>query len=192
MLILASASPRRRQLLTEHGYDFIVEPAEVTEVVPAHLTVKEIVLWNARLKANAVARAHPDAVVLGVDTLVSCAGIIFGKPSDMPEAEAMLTCLNGRDHEVFTGFCLVQHLPARESVSVVVTRVHFRNLTADARRAYLARIGPLDKAGAYAAQDDNGEMISRVEGSFSNVIGLPMEALGKALSEFGISKKINP
>ncbi len=183
-LILASASPRRRQLLAEHGYDFTVVPADVEEIAPAHFTPREVVLWNARSKAHAVARAHPDEIVLGVDTLVAFDGRIFGKPRDMDEAFAMVSELNGRSHEVFSGVCIAQAASGKEHTFAEVTRVHFRKLSAAQIRTYHARIGPLDKAGAYAAQDDRGELIERVEGSFTNVIGLPMEALADALRTF--------
>ena len=179
-LILASASPRRRALLAEHGYNFTVTPADVTEVAPAHLTPAETVRWNARLKARAVARTHPDATILGVDTLVALDARLLGKPTDLDDAFAMLRTLNGIAHEVFTGVCLLA--PAGERSFVEVTRVHFHRRTDAELRAYLARIGPLDKAGAYAAQDDAGGMIARVEGSFTNVIGLPMETLARELA----------
>ncbi len=178
-LILASASPRRRRLLEEHGYAFTVRPADVEEIAPAHLSPGEIVLWNARIKARAVARAHPDALVLGVDTLVAFEGEVFGKPADLPAAHAMLARLNGRTHEVYSGVWLSH--AGRERGFIEITRVQFHRLTEEALGTYLARIGPLDKAGAYAAQDDRGELIARVEGSFTNVIGLPMEALAAAL-----------
>ena len=184
-LILASASPRRRHLLAEHGYDFTVAPADVEEIAPAHFTPREVVLWNARSKAHAIARTQPDEIVLGVDTLVAFRGRIFGKPRDMDEALAMVRELNGRAHQVFSGVCLAHSASGREHTFAEVTRVHFRQLTDAQLRAYLARIGPLDKAGAYAAQDDRGELIDRVEGSFTNVIGLPMEALALALATFG-------
>jgi septum formation protein len=183
-LILASASPRRRDLLTEHGYDFTVIPAHVEEIAPAHLSPGETVLFNARIKARDVARAHPAALVLGVDTVVAFEGEVFGKPADMDAAFAMLRRLNGRTHEVFSGVWLAQLGAGKERGFIAVTRVHFRTLTDAMLRAYLARIGPLDKAGAYAAQDDRGEMIERVEGSFTNVVGLPMEELERELEGF--------
>jgi septum formation protein len=181
-LILASASPRRKDLLREHGYEFRVVPADVQEIAPAHLSAGEITLRNARAKACAVASAHPEGVVLGVDTVVVFEGEIFGKPSDLEAAFAMAKRLNGRAHEVYSGVWL-RHAN-RERGFVEITRVRFHRLSDAQLRAYLARIGPLDKAGAYAAQDDRGEFIARVEGSFTNVVGLPMEALAEALKEF--------
>ena len=183
-LVLASASPRRRQLLAGHGYDFTVAPADVEEIVHAHLTPREVVLWNARIKAHAVARQHPGEIVLGVDTLVAFRRRIFGKPRDMEEAFAMVSELNGRTHEVFSGVCLIRAADRKEHTVSEVTRVHFRKLTPAQLQAYLARIHPLDKAGAYAAQEDRGDLIARVEGSFTNVIGLPMETLAEAMRVF--------
>lgn len=180
LLILASSSPRRRSLLAEHGYAFeVIAPSGVEEIAPPHLSPGEIVLANARAKARAIVR--PDAVVLGVDTEVFFEGRVLGKPADMNAAFEMLARLNGRTHEVYSGVWLVHG--KNERGFIVVTSVHFHHRTDAELRSYLARIGPLDKAGAYAAQDDHGEMIARVEGSYSNVIGLPIEELEKTLRQ---------
>jgi septum formation protein len=183
-LILASASPRRRRLLLEHGYNFRVAPTEVAEINPAHLSPGEITLFNARAKAHAVARHQPRAIVLGVDTVVAFEGEVLGKPANMDAAFAMVKRLSGRTHDVYSGVWLRHEGSGRERGFIDVTRVHFRALDDAKLRAYLARIGPLDKAGAYAAQEDRGELIESFEGSFTNVIGLPMEPLVKALQEF--------
>ena len=180
LLVLASASPRRRALLREHGFTFeVVVPRGVEEIAPAHLSPGETVLANARAKASAVARERRDAIVLGVDTEVFFEGRVLGKPADMAAAFAMLSRLNGRTHEVYSGVWIAGQ--GRERGFIEITRVHFHRRSDEELRRYLARIGPLDKAGAYAAQEDHGEMIARVEGSFSNVIGLPMERLGEEL-----------
>jgi septum formation protein len=180
LLILASSSPRRRALLEEHYYTFeVIVPRDVEEIAPAHLSPGETVLANARAKARAVVR--PTGVVIGVDTEVFFAGRVLGKPADMNAAFEMLSRLNGHTHEVYSGVWLVQG--EKEHGFIVVTRVHFHRRTATELRSYLARIGPLDKAGAYAAQDDHGEMIARVEGSYTNVIGLPMEEFEKTLRQ---------
>lgn len=184
LLVLASASPRRRALLDGHGYSFeAVTPEGVDEIAPAHLSPGEIVLANARAKARAGARMRPGATVIGVDTEVFFEGRVLGKPADMETAFEMLRRLNGRTHEVYSGVWIVGK--GRERGFTEVTRVHFHRRSEHELRRYLARIGPLDKAGAYAAQEDRGEMIDRVEGSFSNVIGLPMERLAAELAEFG-------
>ena len=180
LLVLASASPRRRALLREHGFAFeVVVPRGVEEIAPVHLSPGETVLANARAKAGAVARERRDVIVLGVDTEVFFEGRVLGKPADMAAAFAMLSRLNGRTHEVYSGVWIAGQ--GRERGFIEITRVHFHRRSDEELRRYLARIGPLDKAGAYAAQEDRGEMIARVEGSFSNVIGLPMERLREKL-----------
>jgi septum formation protein len=174
-LILASASPRRRDLLIRQGLTFEIIPAEVVEVCPPHFSPGEVVLCNARAKAACIARKYPAALVLGVDTVVEHEGQVLGKPASLKEAEAMLRRLNGKTHAVYSGVWLCHHESGHARGFIEITHVHFHKRSPAARKAYLARIGPLDKAGAYAAQDDRGEMIRNVEGSFTNVIGLPME-----------------
>ena len=183
-LILASASPRRRHLLHKHGYNFRVAPAEVTEIMSPHLSPGEITIFNARIKAHAIARNQPRAIVLGVDTVVAFEGEVLGKPATMDAAFAMVKRLNGKTHDVYSGVWLRHEQSGRERGFIDITRVHFRELTDAQLHTYLARIGPLDKAGSYAAQEDRGELIDSIEGSFTNVIGLPMEALATALEEF--------
>lgn len=184
-LILASASPRRRALLNEHGYKFEVRVSQgVTEIAPAHLSPGETVLANARAKALACPVKSEREVVLGVDTEVFFGGRVLGKPADMPAAFAMLRRLNGRTHEVYSGVWIVGR--GMERGFVVVTGVRFHRRTDAELQRYLQRIHPLDKAGAYAAQEDRGEMIAAVTGSFTNVIGLPMERLRDELRAFGI------
>ena len=180
-LILASASPRRRSLLAEHGYDFSVIPADIEEVAPQHLSPGETVLFNACAKAAHVAALHAEAIVVGVDTLVAFEGELLGKPGDMREAESMLQRLNGRSHEVYSGVSIRRRATGESRALIEMTRVHFRRLPLAKLRAYLARIQPLDKAGAYAAQENHGELIECVDGSFSNVVGLPMERLNSSL-----------
>lgn len=181
-LVLASASPRRRALLTEFGYRFETVVAKIEEVVPAHLTVAETTLFNAKIKAEAVARHCPAALVLAADTLVALDGAALGKPADLAEACRMLTRLSGRTHEVFSGVWLKKAHYTRGFI--VVSRVRFRPLSAAEIDAYLASIQPLDKAGAYAAQDDAQHIIAEITGSRTNVIGLPMEKLAEVLAEF--------
>jgi septum formation protein len=180
-LVLASASPRRRALLEEAGYRFIVVPANVPEVSPAHFSPGETVLFNARAKSRAIALKHYEELVLGVDTEVALGKEVLGKPADMKAAYAMLSRLNGRSHHVYSGIWLARLDQGKERGAIEVTTVHFKRLKEAALRAYLERIGPLDKAGAYSAQEDHGELIDHVEGSFSNVIGLPMETLAREL-----------
>jgi septum formation protein len=185
-LILASASPRRRQLLAEYGYTFSVQPANVEELMPPDLTVAEITLYNARIKAQAVSEMNPGAVVLGVDTLVALDGVCLGKPADLNEAFAMLSRLSGRIHEVYSGVWATRLSDHTHRGFVEVSRVKFRDFDEVQIRRYMERIHPLDKAGAYAAQDDAPDgIVENIEGSRTNVVGLPMDALAKMLAKMG-------
>lgn len=184
-MILASASPRRRQLLTQYGYTFTVQPADIEELMPPDLNASEITLFNARQKALHIAEKNPEALVIGVDTVVAFEGAVLGKPVDLDEAFSMLSRLNGRIHEVYTAIWAVRKTPPSSRAVVEVSRVQFRTLDEGGLRRYLARIQPLDKAGAYAAQDESAEsIVESIEGSRTNVIGLPMEALKKLLQGF--------
>jgi len=183
-IILASSSPRRVELLRQHGYDVHVHPAEITETNPPHLTVGEITLWNARRKAADVSHRFPDSVVIAADTLVSLGGKILGKPRDMAEATEMLQSLNGTTHHVFSGVWLSSDAGTRHYGFIEVSHVRFRKLTSAEIGEYLTAINPLDKAGAYAAQEDPIGLIEEIDGSRSNVIGLPMESLEAALEAF--------
>ena len=180
-LVLASASPRRKALLEEAGYRFTVMPANVDEISPPFFTPGETVLFNARAKARAIALKRYDDLVLGVDTEVAIGKEVIGKPKDMKDAFAILSRLNGGSHHVYTGLWLARLGKGQERGAIEISTVYFKRLTDAELRAYLKRIGPLDKAGAYSAQEDHGELIDHVEGSFSNVIGLPMERLEKEL-----------
>ncbi|MDD2707138.1 MAG: Maf family protein [Verrucomicrobiae bacterium] len=179
-LILASASPRRRELLEEEGIPFKVCAAHVREI-GWNREVKRrwggaaaVARENARRKSLAASRRHPGKWVLGADTVVVWRGEVFGKPGDLAEAFEMLQKLNGRTHQVITGVCLAC---SRRVVclAAVRSRVTFKKLTPAQIRRYLRLINPLDKAGAYAAQEHGRSIIRRVEGSWTNVVGLPME-----------------
>ena len=183
-IVLASASPRRRDLLRESGWNVRIKPSDIEELMPAHLTVGETTLFNAKRKASHVARHERDSLVLAADTLVSFGGRILGKPRDLDEAFEMLSLLGGQTHEVFSGVWLVS-VPTRKACGFIeVSRVRFRCLSPDEIREYMRRIGPLDKAGAYAAQKNEMDVIAAIEGSWTNVIGLPMETLFNVLKNF--------
>lgn len=185
-LVLASTSPRRSALLLEHRFAFTTITTGAEELSDAALGPARLVAENARLKALPVALLHPDCVVIGADTIVALGNTILGKPTNREEAAAMLEMLNGKEHTVLTGVCILHASASRESEFVETTRVRFRTLSAEQRIAYHQRINPLDKAGGYAAQDDNGQLIEETVGSFSNVIGLPMETLTQHLRAFGV------
>lgn len=182
-LLLASASPRRRDLLKKAGVDFRVEAARTEELAGGEWTAREVCLLNAEQKALEVASRFPDCVVLGADTVVSLEGQVFGKPADFDKARAMLEMLCGRVHEVLTGVCLVQKRERKLFRFVESTRVKFRSRQAVDLEDYLRSVHPLDKAGGYAAQEDQGRLIEYIEGSMSNVIGLPVERVLAAFNE---------
>jgi len=169
--------------LLEAGVNFQVEAARIEELSDSALTSRELCLINAESKALEVSARFPNRVVLGADTVVSLEGTTYGKPRDLTEAKAMLEQLCGRIHEVLTGVCLVHSDGQKMCRFVESTRVKFRPLNAVNLDEYLATVETLDKAGAYAAQEDGGRLIECLEGSMSNVIGLPIEAVLAALEK---------
>ncbi len=187
-LVLASSSPRRRDLLREAGYHFRVEAPGVEENEDTRLPIRLLTSSNASLKADAVAQNHPDAVVVAADTLVLLGEKVFSKPTDRAEATRMLTELNGQKHEVFTAVAIRDARAGKSTDFTVTTQVYFRHLDPGELTAYHALVDPMDKAGAYAAQEHGEMVIARIEGAMSNVIGLPMEELTIVLrDQFGIS-----
>lgn len=191
LLILASGSPRRRDLLDEAGYRFQVENPGIEENEDTSLPIRQLTAENARDKATAVSARFPDAVVIAADTLVLLGDTVLSKPADRAEASRMLASLNGRSHEVFTAVALRQGTTGKTVDFSVTTAVHFKNLTREEQADYHSRIDPMDKAGAYAAQDHGTLIIDRIEGSMSNVIGLPMDEVAHALREhFGITPEL--
>lgn len=183
-VILASASPRRAELLRKIVREFEVIPGHAEEFQPEHLSPVEAALLNAYRKARVIAKKFPDALVIGADTEVVLGRRVFGKPRDLADAHAMLTDLAGREHQVITGVCLVHLRRHRQQLFSVTTRVKFKPLRADEIADYLESINPLDKAGAYAIQENGDQIVAKIEGSFSNVVGLPIERLEKELKSF--------
>jgi septum formation protein len=175
-LILASASPRRAELLTAAGIDFEVMPADVDESMDVEDTPEGYVRRVAQLKAEAVRPRAGDRPVLGADTIVIVGNAVLGKPSDTADAGRMLRLLSGREHTVMTGVCLIN--PAAESgrvqMSTTRTSVGFAALTDEEISWYVASGEPMDKAGAYAIQGLASRFVTRIDGSYSNVVGLPV------------------
>lgn len=169
--------------MNEAGLVFQVIPSDAEEIHDATLRPPELTEENGRLKAAAVAIDHPDATVLGADTLVFLEGEPLGKPTDMENAAEMLRRLVGKTHQVCTGVCLCREGGSWTSTFHDITHVTFKPLTDSEIAAYLTKIDPLDKAGSYAAQDHGELIIERIEGSWSNVVGLPMEKLLSALAQ---------
>ncbi len=176
-LILASASPRRAELLQEMGVKFRVIPSHASELHDGQMTAGELSQINAYRKARRVAQQFPDALVLGADTLVYLGTTLFGKPEHLADARAMLAELQGRTHQVVTGVCLLHWRSHRCRIFAEGTAVSFRPLSAAQIRNYLKQVNPLDKAGAYAIQEHGEQIVMNISGSFSNVVGLPLERL---------------
>ncbi len=186
MLVLASASPRRRQLLAWLGVPYDVLPAEVDEAPLPREAAEDLVLRLARAKAAAVAARRPADWVLAADTIVELDGVMLGKPADAGDAARMLGRLAGREHRVATGFALVRPGGGVHAAELVLTRVRFRRLDARAIERYVASREGDDKAGAYAVQGLGAGLIESIDGSFTNVIGLPLVEVGRALEEAGL------
>lgn len=189
-LVLASASPRRRELIALLGVPYRVTPVDVDETPPDGHAPREVVMFLARQKALEVAKDEQDAVVLGADTVVVCEGEILGKPRDADDALQMLRRLNGREHQVFTGVALLdvkQGTVVREQCDAVCTRVWFREVDDEHLRRYIATGEPMDKAGAYGAQGYGSTLIERIEGCYFNVVGLPVSRVCAMLEAWGIT-----
>jgi septum formation protein len=184
-LILASGSPRRRELLATIVRAFEVVPSEVDETLEAGPTSEAVARLAAR-KARAVAGRVGEGVVLGADTVVVLDGQVLGKPGGDGEARAMLRRLRGREHEVITGIAAVDARLGREASRAVVSRVLMADYSDATLDAYVASGAPLDKAGAYAIQDLGGALVARLVGSYTNVVGLPVEETRELLAGFGV------
>ncbi len=185
-LILASASPRRVELLRQIVADFEVVPGDTPEIHDEQLTAWEMAQVNAYRKARAIAKKFPDATVMGADTLVYLdrEARLFGKPANAADAARMLGELQGRTHAVITGVCLLHLREHRQRVFAEWTDVRFHPLTAAQIKEYLELMNPLDKAGAYAIQEHGERIVAEISGSYSNVVGLPMERVREELASW--------
>ncbi len=181
-VILASASPRRSQLLASMDIEFEVVPSHVEELVDGYDFIPDLCEANAGIKAEPIADMHPECLVIAADTMVYLEDTLFGKPTDIDDAHRMLTRLQGRTHQVTTGVSLIYHNEEISKSFSVITNVTFLSLDAGQISEYLAKIDPLDKAGGYAIQEHKQMIAKRVSGSVSNVVGLPVERLKEELN----------
>jgi septum formation protein len=187
-LILASASPRRKELLAQLGFPFEVISAEVTEYEATDADPREMVRHNAALKADWVAARHPDALVVGADTTVFVGQTVLNKPRDAAEARAMLRLLSGRSHTVFTGIAVRR---ARDGLKIdegIASEVIFKTITDATIELYLSRVHTLDKAGGYAIQEENELIVAGFTGSLTNIVGLPLEEMKQILTQAGLTR----
>lgn len=185
-LILASASPRRRELLGQLGVPFEVVVAEVIEHEESSTDPRVMVAHNAALKADWVAARQPEAFVLGADTTVFIDGAALNKPADLAEARAMLRRLSGRTHTVFTGLALRRASAGLRIDDGLASEVTFKLLDEVVIDAYLARVHTLDKAGGYAIQEHGDLIVAGHRGSWTNIIGLPLETTKQILTRCGL------
>ncbi len=181
-IVLASASPRRRELLTTAGIEFEVLVSDADETIPEGTLPVDAAMLTAEKKALAVAEKCSDAVVIGADTIVVLDGKILGKPTDEEDARAMLRFLSGREHEVVTGVCLTDGEIIKKFAQV--SKVRFYELTDEEITAYVATKEPMDKAGAYGIQGKGCVLVEGIEGDYFNIVGLPVAATVRALAEF--------
>lgn len=184
-LILASASPRRRELLASLGVTFEVIPAEVTEHEAPDADPRAMVAHNAALKADWVAARHPDATVIGADTTVFIDRTVLNKPRDGAEARAMLRMLRGRTHTVFTGLAIRRQRDGLKLDRGVASEVTFKAFDEATLELYLSRVHTLDKAGGYAIQEHGDLIVAGFTGSLTNIVGLPVEEMKQLLTTAG-------
>ena len=185
-LILASASPRRRELLSSIGLTFTVEASSVEEVQRAGEAPETYVRRLAEEKAGEIAARHPDAWVIAADTIVFIHGRILEKPADHADAVRMLSMIAGEVHEVFTGLTLRQNATDASHTRVVTTRVHMLPLSPEEIEWYVSTGEPMDKAGAYAVQGMGAMLIESIEGNYTNVVGLPLSTLYEMMKAEGL------
>ncbi len=186
-LILASGSPRRKEILEKAGFDFEIRVSDVDEGIefgtPADL-VEKLSLIKAKDVANLVKAEGKHGLVIGADTVVALDGLVYGKPKDKEEAFEMLKSLRGRAHSVFTGVSLVDAISGRRMTFHDETKVFFKNPSDEELKAYIEGGEPMDKAGAYAIQGEGAFLIERIKGDYLNVVGLPLDKLKENLSLF--------
>jgi septum formation protein len=185
LIILASASPRRQELLSSAGISFEVLPSEVDEEFQEGEAPEEYVARLARRKAEKAGEKHKDRWALAADTVVVIDGRILGKPGGRQEAKEMLGMLSDQEHRVITGFCLSRGDSGKSREGTVTTRVRFKNLSSREIDWYLDTGEPFDKAGAYAIQGKAAFMVKEIRGSYTNVVGLPLTEVIEALQELG-------
>ena len=186
-IILASASPRRKELLSKTGLKFRVDESSYEENLKLTLKPDKLAIFLAREKARDVARRHRNALIISADTIVVLNSRVFGKPRSRKEAKEMLKALSGKAHTVITGYTIMDTGSGEELSGSVKSKVFFKVLSEREIDAYIKSGEPLDKAGAYGVQGLGAVIVRRIEGDFFNVMGLPLNSLAESLKNFGIS-----
>ncbi len=186
-IILASASPRRKEILKITGLDFSVSAGDYEEDLNLPLKPRELARFLSRKKAEAVTHRYSDALIIAADTFIVFQGSLLGKPRNSRDAKKMLQMLSGKRHSVITGFTIMDLLSRKTLSRSVETNVYFKKLTAKEITEYVRSGEPLDKAGAYAVQGLGAVFIKKIDGDYFNVMGLPLYALTESLKKFGIN-----
>jgi septum formation protein len=186
-IILASTSPRRKELLEKTGLNFDIATSDYEEDMTLSLAPKELVIYLSQGKAQAIAGKYPDAIIIAADTIVVYKGAILGKPHTDEKARDMLNILSGNVHSVITSFTVLDTRDGKIVSQAVESTVYLKQLTKEEIDKYIATKEPLDKAGAYAVQGIGSSLIDRIEGSFSSIVGLPIEEVLETLKEFGVN-----
>jgi len=185
-IILASASPGRKELLKKTGLKFKVEPSNYEENISPELEPHELAKSLSLEKAKLVAKNHKNALIIAADTFIVLEDKILGKPRTETEAKIMLETISGRQHSVITGFAIMDTEDHKVLSESVETKVYIRKLTSNEIAAYVKSKEPLDKAGAYAIQGLGAAIVEKIEGDYFNVVGLPLSVLAESLKEFGV------
>ena len=185
-IILASASPRRREILGKTGLKFSVDAGDYKEDMDLALKPRQLARFLSSEKARAVAVKYASALVIAADTFIVFQGSLLGKPHTREEARRMLSLLNGRQHSVLTGFTVIDTLTGKKLSRSVETKVFFKKMTGQEIESYVKTGEPLDKAGAYAIQGLGAMIVKKIEGDYFNVMGLPLSSLTEALRKFGV------
>ena len=187
IIVLASASPRRKEIFEKTGLKFKIDGSGCEEEMVPGLKPRELTRFLSRKKARDVARRYSNALIIAADTIVVSGGRFFGKPRSREEAGKMLKALSGKAHSVITGFTIIDTENKKELSRTIETKVFFKALGADEIEAYVRSGEPMDKAGAYGIQGLGGVIIKKIEGDFFNVMGLPLSALAESLKKFGVN-----
>ncbi len=185
-IILASASPRRKEILEKTGLKFKVDESDYEENMDVNLKPHDLAMRHAIGKAKAVACKHSNAIIISADTIVVLKNRVFGKPRNKKEAKEMLKTLRGKAHTVITGYTILDSESGKRETRAIESKVFFKRLTDDEIDAYIRSGEPLDKAGAYGVQGLGALIVKRIEGDFFNVMGLPLSSVAESLKKFGI------
>ncbi|MEK7540947.1 MAG: Maf family protein [Patescibacteria group bacterium] len=186
-IILASQSPRRKELLLQIGLDFEIDPSNYEEDMTLKMNPAKLAEHLSLGKARDVAKRYKDAIVISADTIVAVGNEVFGKPKTPERAKYMLEKLSGRAHSIITGFTIIDTKSSKQISNSVETKVYFKNLSEQEIDSYIATGEPLDKGGGYAIQGKAALFVEKIEGDYFNIVGLPILSLSEELKKFGIN-----